>query len=44
MLSSETRLRPNDAEVTATVIDDEAIMINLTSGVYYSTDGVGARV
>ena len=44
MSSAETRLHTNDAEVTATVIDGEAIMINLTSGVYYSTDGVGARM
>ena len=44
MSSVETRLHTNDAEVTATVIDGEAIMINLTSGVYYSTDGVGARM
>jgi hypothetical protein len=44
MLSSDTRLHTNDAEVTATVIDGEAIMINLSSGVYYSTDGVGARI
>ena len=44
MLSLETRLHTNDAEVTATVIDGEAIMINLSSGVYYSTEGVGARI
>ena len=44
MLSSETRFQMNDAEVTATVIDGEAIMINLGSGVYYSTDAVGARI
>lgn len=44
MLSSETRLHTNDAEITATVIDGEAIMINLNSGVYYSTDGAGARI
>lgn len=44
MVLAETRLHTNEGEVTATVIDGEAIMINLTSGVYYSTDGVGARV
>ena len=44
MLLVETRLHTNDAEVTATVIDGEAIMINLNSGVYYSTDGAGARI
>lgn len=44
MLSSETRLRINDAEVTATLIDGEAIMINLNTGVYYGIDGAGARI
>jgi len=44
MLSSATRFQMNDTEVTATVIDGEAIMINLSSGVYYSTDAVGARI
>lgn len=44
MLSLETRLHINNAEVTATVIEGEAIMINLSSGVYYSTDAAGARI
>lgn len=44
MLSLETRLRINEPEVTATVIDGEAMMINLNSGVYYSTDEAGARI
>lgn len=43
-MSTEARLHLNEAEVTATVIDGEAIMINLGSGVYYSTDGAGARI
>lgn len=43
---SETleRYRVNTEEVAAKVIDGEAIIINLTTGVYYSMDGVGGRV
>ena len=37
------RFRVNTEEVAAKVIDGEAIIINLTTGVYYSMDGVGAR-
>ena len=37
-------LRPNEEEVVAKLIEDEAILINLVSGVYYSMDGSGARV
>lgn len=44
MLSPETRLHINDAEATATLIDGEAIIINLNTGVYYGIDGVGARI
>jgi len=38
------RFRVNADEVAAKVIDDEAIIINLTTGVYYSIDTVGARI
>lgn len=38
------RFRVNTEEVAAKVIDGEAIIINLTTGVYYSMDGVGGRV
>jgi hypothetical protein len=34
-------LRPNLAEVAAKVMDGEAIIINLTNGMYYSMDQVG---
>jgi hypothetical protein len=44
MLSAETRLHINDTEVTATLIDGEAIMINLNTGVYYGIAGAGARI
>ncbi len=36
--------RVNSEEVAAKVVEGEAILINLTSGVYYSMDGLGARI
>lgn len=44
MLTRHTRLRPNEKEVAAKVLDGEAIMINLTSGAYYSMDEVGGLI
>jgi hypothetical protein len=44
MLSFHTRLRPNDEEVAAKVMDGEAILINLSSGIYYSMDKVGGVI
>jgi hypothetical protein len=41
MLSPGDRLVPNSREVTGEVIDGEAIIIDLTSGVYYSMTGAG---
>jgi len=38
------RLAPNTDEVFASVIDGEAIIMNVRSGVYYSTDGVGTLI
>ncbi|MBA3583170.1 MAG: PqqD family protein [Gemmatimonadetes bacterium] len=38
------RFRVNSEEVAAKVVEGEAIVINLTSGVYYSMDGLGARI
>lgn len=43
-LTSKTRLRPNETDVAAKVIDGEAILINLASGNYYSMDEVGAKI
>jgi coenzyme PQQ synthesis protein D (PqqD) len=43
-LSSSVRLRPNSAEVAAKVMDGEAIIINLSNGMYYSMDRVGGLV
>jgi hypothetical protein len=36
------RVRPNDEEVAWSVIDGEAVLINLSTGVYYSLRGAGA--
>jgi hypothetical protein len=44
MLTLQTRLRPNEEEIAAKVVDGEAIMINLSTGMYYSTDETGALV
>jgi hypothetical protein len=41
MLSLQSRLRPNEEEVAAKVMDGEAILINLSNGIYYSMDKVG---
>ena len=38
------RYQINEIEVAATVIEGEAVMINLTTGTYYSMDGTGAFV
>ena len=41
MPALDNRYDPNQAEVAAEVIDGEAILINLSSGVYYSLDKAG---
>ncbi len=41
MLKPSERLAPNTNEVADQVIDGEAIIINLASGIYYSMDRVG---
>jgi len=43
-LNPESRFTPNAEAVAAKVIDGEAIIMNLTNGVYYSMDGVGGLV
>jgi len=42
--TTEDRYIPDENEVTAKVVDGEAIIINLLTGVYYSMDGAGALV
>jgi hypothetical protein len=44
MLAPDSRLRANDAEIAATAIDGEVIMINLSNGVYYSLDHAGGLI
>jgi Coenzyme PQQ synthesis protein D (PqqD) len=36
------RYRPRGEDIAAKVIDGEAVIINLSSGIYYSLDGTGA--
>lgn len=38
------KVRIEDGQVTAKVMDGEAIIIHLGTGVYYSMDGIGAAV
>lgn len=44
MITPQNRLRPNGAEVAAKVLDGEAIMINLSNGMYYSMDKAGGLI
>lgn len=44
MLELNQRLEPATEEVAAKVIDGEAILINLATGVYYSMDKAGALI
>lgn len=42
MLAADTRFRSNTAEVAAKVIDGEAIIMNLSNGLYFSLADSGA--
>lgn len=44
MLTATDRLRVPEPEVAARVIDGEAIIINLSTGVYYSLNDVGGAI
>ena len=44
MLKPESSLRPNEEEVASKVMDGEAILINLSNGIYYSMDKVGGLI
>lgn len=44
MAGVEQRVRPNEEQVAAKVIDGEAILINLSTGMYYSMGAVGGLV
>jgi hypothetical protein len=41
MLTPDSRLRPNHNEVAAKVMDGEAILINISNGMYHSMENVG---
>ena len=44
MVGRTDRFRVHEQEVAAKVIDGEAIIINLTTGVYYSLDPTGSEI
>jgi hypothetical protein len=44
MVPLNNALSPNPAGVAAEVLDGEAIIINLATGIYYSMDGVGGSM
>jgi hypothetical protein len=44
MLTADTRLRRNEEEVASDILDGEAVMINLSTGMYYNMDETGALV
>ena len=44
MSTLNQQLRPNEKEVAAKVMDGEAILINLSNGIYYSMDKVGSLI
>ena len=44
MLTPDQQFRVNSAEVAAKVIDNEAIIMNLATGMYYSMERTGAVI
>jgi Coenzyme PQQ synthesis protein D (PqqD) len=44
MVKDDTRLRVREPEVAAKIIDGEAVIINLGTGMYYSMTGTGGFV
>lgn len=44
MLTEESRFTPDPIECVGKVIDGEAIVINVTNGVYYSMNSVGTFI
>ena len=44
MLSVEDRVRPIEHQVAAKIMDGEAILINLSTGLYYSVGGTGGLI
>jgi hypothetical protein len=44
MLELDSRFAPNASDIAAKVIDGEAIIMNLSNGLYFSMDKVGALI
>src|SRR5690349_24767057 len=44
MIDADPVLRPNAADISAQVFDDEVVVINFVTNVYYTIDGIGAFV
>jgi Coenzyme PQQ synthesis protein D (PqqD) len=44
MITAQSRFRAREEEVAAKVMDGEAILINLSNGIYYSMDKAGGLV
>jgi hypothetical protein len=44
MIDETTRFEANSGEVAASLMDDELVVINLSTGVYYSTEKAGAEI
>ncbi len=44
MLSLNQNIGPNRSEITSKVMDGEAIIINLATGIYYSMENVGGLI
>lgn len=44
MTNLQRVLRPNSEEVASEVMDGEAVLINLSNGMYYSIDGIGGVI
>lgn len=44
MPSLPSAVRPNTDEVASEVMDGEAVLINLSNGMYYSIDGIGGMI
>jgi hypothetical protein len=43
-MNQSTRFKINDPEVIQEIIEGEAVLVNLGTGVYYNTDKVGASI
>ena len=44
MITAEVCLEINDHQIAAEIVDSEAVLINLGTGMYYTLDGTGCEV